>query len=97
MASTLDDEFRKTMRDFAAGANGANERFSLASIRTISTNMDSDEEVWTLTAAEAEKRGGRYRLIAAYALRGAAICDDHADDVRAEPIATQSLMLSIQG
>jgi len=96
MASTLDDEYRKMMRDFAAGANGANEPYALTTIRVVAANMDSDADVWTLTAQEAEARGRKYRLMAAYALRGAAICDDHADDVRAEPIVTQFATLSIQ-
>lgn len=81
MATTLDDEFRKTMAEFAQGAEAANERFSLTTVRIVATNIDSDEEIWSLTAAEAEKRGRKFRLIAAYALRGAALCDDHVSDM----------------
>jgi hypothetical protein len=97
MASTLDDEFRKTLRDFATGASGANEQYALTTIRVVAANIDGDTDVWTLTAAEAESRARKYRLAAAYALRGAAICDEHADDVRADPITMPSLTLSISG
>ncbi len=88
MASTLDDEFKKTMRDFAAGANGANEPFALTTIRVVAANMDSDADVWTLTTAEAESRARKYRLLSAYALRGAAICDDHAKAHASPDLAT---------
>lgn len=90
MATTLDEEFRKTMAEFAAGANGANERFSLNTVRLVADNIDADQEVWTLTADEAEKRARKYRLISAYAARGAAICDEHADDMRASLELVQS-------
>lgn len=83
MATTLDEEFRKTLRDHAAGAGTANERFALTTVRLVSDNIDADAEVWTLSAAEAESRARKYRLAAAYALRGAAICDDHVEEVRA--------------
>jgi radical SAM superfamily enzyme with C-terminal helix-hairpin-helix motif len=83
MATTLDEEFRKTMAEFAAGATVANERFSLTSVRIVATNIDADAEVWSLTAAEAEKRARKYRLVAAYALRGAALCDDHVSEMQA--------------
>jgi len=96
MASTLDDEYRKMMRDFAAGASGANEPYALTTIRVVAANMDSDADVWTLTAAEAESRARKYRLMAAYALRGAVICDEHADGVGNEPVVLPSLALSIQ-
>jgi len=95
MASTLDDEFRKTLRDFGAGAGGANESYALTTIRIVAANIDGDEDVWTLTAAEAEARSRKYRLMAAYALRGAAICDDHADSVDNEPVVLPSLALPI--
>ena len=90
MASALDDEFRKTMRDFAAGASGANEPYALTTIRVVSANIDGDADVWTLTAAEAESRARKYRMLSAYALRGAAICDEHADAVRADPITVHA-------
>ena len=77
MASTLDDEFRKTMKDFAAGASVANERYALTTIRVVAANVDGDEDVWTLDTVEADRRASKYRLIAAHALRGAAICDEH--------------------
>ena len=77
MASTLDDEFRKVMKDFAAGASVANERYALTTIRVVAANMDGDEDIWTLTPAEAEKRQRKYLMISAYALRGAALCEDH--------------------
>ncbi len=90
--TTLDEEFRKTLKDFAAGAKLVDEPYVLATVRLVADRIDGDEEVWTLTSEEAEKRAGKYRLIAAYAARGAALCDDHANDVRAEPIALQALL-----
>jgi hypothetical protein len=81
---TLDEEFRKTLRDHAAGASGANERFALTTVRLVADNIDGDVEIWTFTAQEAEARARKYRLVAAYALRGAAICEDHANDARVE-------------
>jgi len=86
MATTLDDEYRKTLAEFARGANGANETFALNTIRIVSANLDGDADIWTLSAAEAEERAKRYRLISAYALRGAAICDDHAKAHSAETL-----------
>jgi hypothetical protein len=77
--TTLDEEFRKTLRDHAPNAGIANERYALNTIRIVSTNIDGDEEIWNLSAAEAESRARKYRLVAAYALRGAAICDDHVE------------------
>ena len=77
MATTLDEEFRKTLRDHAQTATGANERYALTTVRLVAANIDGDDDVWTLTAQEAEARARKYRLIAAYALRGAAFCDDH--------------------
>lgn len=82
MATTLDDEFKKALRDHAHGANGANERYSLTTVRIVAANIDGDDEVWTLSAEEAEKRAAKFRLIAAYSLRGAAICDDRAKEAR---------------
>jgi hypothetical protein len=90
MATTLDDEFRRTMKDHAAGATGANEPYALTTIRVVAHNIDGDEEIWNLTSAEAEKRARRYRLIAAHALQGAALCDDHADAVRVQPVVVAS-------
>jgi hypothetical protein len=80
--TTLDEEFRKTMRDHAAGAPGANERFALTTVRLMADSIDGDAEIWTLTAQEAESRARRYRMVAAYALQGAALCDDHGNDMR---------------
>jgi hypothetical protein len=84
MATTLDEEFQKVLRDHAAGASRANERFALTTVRIVSTNIDGDEEIWNLSAAEAESRARKYRLAAAYALRGAAICDDRANEATAQ-------------
>jgi hypothetical protein len=88
MATTLDEEFRKVLRDHAAGANKANERYALNTIRIVAANMDGDEEIWTLSPEDAEKRARKYRLMAAYALRGAAICDDHAQAHASPDLAT---------
>lgn len=88
MATTLDEEFRKTLKDHAAGASGVSEGYALASIRAVSINMDGDDEIWTLTAAEAEKRARKYRLIAAYALRGAVVCENHASAHAIPDLAT---------
>jgi hypothetical protein len=82
MATTLDDEFKMALRDHAHGANGANERYVLSTVRIVSANIDGDEEIWNLSAAEAEKRAAKFRLMAAYSLRGAAICDDRAKEAR---------------
>lgn len=91
MATTLDEEFRKTLRDHAQ-ATSANERFALTTIRVVATNVDADEELWTMSAAEADKRARKYRLMAAYALRGAAICDDRVDAAQqAEQLHAQVL------
>lgn len=84
--TTLDVQFRKVLRDHAQVA-GASERFALTSVRLLATNLDVDTDVDALTSDDADRRARRYRLIAAYALRGASICDDHADSVR-EPIAS---------
>lgn len=88
MASTLDDEYRKMLKDFAAGASVANERYALTTIRVVAANMDGDADVWTLDAAEAERRGNKFRLMAAYALRGAAICDEHVAGHNSPDLAT---------
>lgn len=95
MASTLDDEYRKMMKAFAAGASAANEQYVLNTIKLAAATIDGDEDVWTLTAAEAEKRQRKYLMVAAHALRGAAICEDHVADVGNEPIVLPSLALPI--
>lgn len=84
MATTLDEEYRKTLKEFATGAQVANEAFSLTTIRVVASNIDGDEDIWTLTAEEAEKRARKYRMVSAYAARGAAICDDRAKEARGE-------------
>ena len=95
MASTLDDEYRKSMSRFAADTIMASEPYALTTIRVVAENIDGDEDVWNLTAAEAESRARKYRMISAYALRGAAHCDDHAADVGNEPVVLPSLALPI--
>jgi hypothetical protein len=81
---TLDEEFRKTMAEFGAGASVANERFSLNSVRLVAANVDGDADIWTLSAEEAASRAKKYRLMGAYALRGAAVCDERAAEARGE-------------
>lgn len=81
--TTLDEEYRKALAEFATGATGANERYSLNTVRIVAENIDGDAEVWTLSAAEAETRARKFRLAATYALRGAAICDERANEARA--------------
>lgn len=88
MATTLDDEFRKTLAEFAPGAERANERYALTTVRIVAANIDEDADVWTMTSDEAEKRARKFRLMAAYALRGAAICDDHAKAHASPDLAT---------
>ena len=81
---TLDEEFRKTMSEFGAGASAANERFALNSVRIVAANVDADADVWMLSADEAASRARKYRLMGAYALRGAAVCDERAAEARGE-------------
>lgn len=83
------------MKRFAANTIAASEPYALTTIRVVAENIDGDEEIWTLTAAEAESRARKYRMVAAHALRGAALCDDHADSVANEPITLPSLTLPI--
>lgn len=83
MSTTLDDEYRKTLTEFANGASAANEPFALTSVRIVGNNIDGDADVWLLSSAEAEARARKFRLVAAYALRGAAVCDDRAAEARA--------------
>jgi hypothetical protein len=79
--TTLDDEYKKTLAEFAH-AESANERYAQNTVKLVAAQMDGDEEVWGLSAEEAEKRARKYRLISAYALRGAAVCDDWAEEAR---------------
>ena len=91
MATTLDEEFRKTMREFGAGASVANERYCLNTVRIVSTNIDEDERIWTLTGAEAESRAKKFRLMGVCSLRAAAICDERAAEAREETLVSATL------
>ena len=82
--TTLDEEFRKTMAEFGAGASAANERFALTSVRIVAANVDGDVDIWTLSSDEAASRARTYRLMGAYALRGAAVCDERAAEARGD-------------
>lgn len=88
--ATLDDEFKKTLAEHARGVAKVDEGFAFATVRLMVDSIDSEEEIWTLTAAEAEKRARKLRMVAAHSLRVAAICDEHADAVSLEPIVVSS-------
>lgn len=83
MGTTLDDEFKKTLAEFRH-AESANERYAQNTVKIVAAQMDGDDEVWNLSASEAESRARKYRLIAAHAARGAALCDDRAEEARKE-------------
>jgi hypothetical protein len=83
MATTLDEEFQKTLQEFAH-ADGANARYSLATVRLVAESIDGDADIWSMSADEADRLARRYRLMAAYSARGAAICDDRVAEARAD-------------